>query len=100
MVKYVPADKHLDAAKRYYRSSREEYSRQRRGISISRKDNRRREERILRVCMYTFIYCGILESDIHNLHRVLNIPYRSEKRELQLLRSVIYQNPPRPSGEK
>ena len=68
-------------------------------LSISRKDNRR-EERILRVCMYTFIYCGILKLDIHNLHRVLNTLCRSEKRELQLLRGVIYQNPPRPSGEK
>ena len=69
-------------------------------LSISRKDNRRREERILRVCMHTFIYCGILKLDIHNLHRVLNTLCRSEKSELQLLRSVIYQNPPRPSGEK
>ena len=66
----VSADKHSDAAKRYYRSSREEYSRQRRGISILHKDNRRREEHILRVCMYTFIYCGIFKYGIHNSHTV------------------------------
>ena len=37
------------AAKRYYRSCREEHSRQRRGVAAVRKDNRRKEERIMRV---------------------------------------------------